>query len=124
MEYNKVVGGSLKLKKVSSGRIAKKLSKNPPSKEYLNLHLPIPDLHSHLDRQTTRSLPSSSSSSNTDPRHTMTEAERKLLEIQRERRLKQVQQLARKSHKDKVSEFNSKLAKLSEHHDVPKVGPG
>ena len=54
----------------------------------------------------------------------MTEAERKLLEIQRERRLKQVQQLARKSHKDKVSEFNSKLAKLSEHHDVPKVGPG
>lgn len=28
---------------------------------------------------------------------------------------------AKKSHKDRVSEFNEKLAKLSEHHDIPKV---
>jgi hypothetical protein len=28
---------------------------------------------------------------------------------------------AKKSHKDRVTEFNEKLAKLSEHHDIPKV---
>jgi protein FAM32A len=32
--------------------------------------------------------------------------------------------LARKSHKEKVSEYNDYLGKLSEHHDIPKVGPG
>lgn len=32
--------------------------------------------------------------------------------------------LASKSHKDKVAEFNEYLGKLSEHHDIPKVGPG
>ncbi len=33
-------------------------------------------------------------------------------------------QLAKKSHKEKVAEFNEYLGKLSEHHDIPKVGPG
>ena len=28
------------------------------------------------------------------------------------------------SHRDKVARFNDKLSKLSEHHDIPKVGPG
>jgi protein FAM32A len=32
--------------------------------------------------------------------------------------------LASKSHKEKVAEFNEYLGKLSEHHDIPKVGPG
>ena len=28
------------------------------------------------------------------------------------------------THKEKVRMFNEKLARLSEHHDIPKVGPG
>lgn len=32
-----------------------------------------------------------------------------------------VAKLASKTHKDRVSEFNSKLEALSEHHDIPKV---
>lgn len=32
--------------------------------------------------------------------------------------------LASQTHKDRVHEFNSKLEALSEHHDIPKVGPG
>jgi protein FAM32A len=28
------------------------------------------------------------------------------------------------SHKEKVAEFNKYLENLSEHHDLPKVGPG
>lgn len=29
--------------------------------------------------------------------------------------------MASQTHKDRVSEFNSKLESLSEHHDIPKV---
>ena len=29
-----------------------------------------------------------------------------------------------KSHREKVREFNEYLAHLTEHHDIPKVGPG
>lgn len=31
---------------------------------------------------------------------------------------------AAKSHRERVKEFNEYLAQLSEHHDIPKVGPG
>ena len=42
----------------------------------------------------------------------------------KEKRKKELLASQSKSHKQKVAEFNEKLAKLSEHHDIPKVGPG
>ncbi|KAI8992183.1 hypothetical protein BDF20DRAFT_848807 [Mycotypha africana] len=53
-----------------------------------------------------------------------TEAERKFEETQRRRQMERVYKAATKSHKDRVQEFNQKLENLSEHHDIPKVGPG
>ncbi|KAK0505650.1 hypothetical protein EDD18DRAFT_1120151 [Armillaria luteobubalina] len=53
-----------------------------------------------------------------------TEAERRFEKVQKERLAKRVGKLANKTHKDRVSEFNSHLESLSEHHDIPKVGPG
>ncbi|KAM2544608.1 uncharacterized protein LOC126604338 [Malus sylvestris] len=54
----------------------------------------------------------------------LTPAERRYLEqterIQRQR----LSKIARKSHRDRVQEFNQYLANLSEHYDIPKVGPG
>lgn len=38
--------------------------------------------------------------------------------------MERVAKQANKSHKDRVAEFNNKLEMLSEHHDIPKVGPG
>jgi protein FAM32A len=32
--------------------------------------------------------------------------------------------LAAQSHRERVADFNDKLAAMSEHHDIPKVGPG
>lgn len=29
-----------------------------------------------------------------------------------------------KTHKERVEELNTYLSKLSEHHDMPKIGPG
>lgn len=31
---------------------------------------------------------------------------------------------ANKSHRDRIEDFNQYLANMSEHYDIPKVGPG
>ncbi|WVQ74485.1 hypothetical protein IAR50_004086 [Cryptococcus sp. DSM 104548] len=54
----------------------------------------------------------------------MTEAERRFLEQQKKRRQERVKQTAKMTHKERVSEFNAKLDSLSEHHDMPRIGPG
>ncbi|CCU99509.1 unnamed protein product [Malassezia sympodialis ATCC 42132] len=52
--------------------------------------------------------------------HGTTKAEQKFEEVQRRRaRLE-----ARKTHKEKVDTFNKYLDSLSEHHDMPRIGPG
>lgn len=33
-------------------------------------------------------------------------------------------QMAGKSHRERVQEYNEKLSQLTEHNDIPKVGPG
>ncbi|GAA5986641.1 hypothetical protein JCM10908_003834 [Rhodotorula pacifica] len=53
-----------------------------------------------------------------------TEAERRFEEVQRKRLLDKAAKQALKSHKDRVAEFNEKLENMSEHYDIPKVGPG
>jgi protein FAM32A len=35
-----------------------------------------------------------------------------------------IAKMAAKTHREKVQEFNLYLSKLSEHHDIPRVGPG
>ncbi|KAL2162718.1 hypothetical protein VTH06DRAFT_6554 [Thermothelomyces fergusii] len=58
-----------------------------------------------------------------------TEAERRFAEIKR-KRLKELAESKRvrpellKTHKQRVEELNAHLARLSEHHDMPKIGPG
>ncbi|TNY22076.1 DUF1754-domain-containing protein [Rhodotorula diobovata] len=53
-----------------------------------------------------------------------TEAQRRFEEVQRKRLLEKAAKAAVKSHKERVAEFNEKLENLSEHYDIPKVGPG
>ncbi|CAG8576214.1 14791_t:CDS:2 [Acaulospora colombiana] len=55
---------------------------------------------------------------------TRTEAEKKFEEIQRKRLDEKVEKAARKSHKERVAELNKKLEEMTEHYDIPKVGPG
>ncbi|KAK7058378.1 hypothetical protein VNI00_002012 [Paramarasmius palmivorus] len=66
-----------------------------------------------------RNSPAASSSKNSK-----TEAEKRFDEVQKRRLQQRVAKLANKTHKDRVNEFNSHLETLSEHHDIPKVGPG
>lgn len=58
------------------------------------------------------------------PARKKTEAEIKFEEVQRKRLEAKTEKIAAKSHKDRVAEFNNYLESLSEHHDIPRVGPG
>ncbi|KAI1377474.1 DUF1754-domain-containing protein [Hypoxylon crocopeplum] len=58
-----------------------------------------------------------------------TEAERRHEEAARKKMMKMLEdpKLAsefRKTHKERVEGLNTYLSKLSEHHDMPKIGPG
>ncbi|TQS32339.1 hypothetical protein Golomagni_07346 [Golovinomyces magnicellulatus] len=58
-----------------------------------------------------------------------TESERRHDEIRRKRLLEVAGQSGSrpellKTHKERVEELNTYLSKLSEHHDMPKIGPG
>ncbi|PRP88510.1 hypothetical protein PROFUN_03238 [Planoprotostelium fungivorum] len=95
-----VPGGKLKLKGVTKKKGASLVKKKTPTKE----EVPAPKIV----------LPE-------DPR---TESQKRYDEIQSKREMDQIKKKASKSHKQKVEEFNKYLGSLSEHHDIPKVGPG
>jgi protein FAM32A len=55
---------------------------------------------------------------------TKTEAERRWDEQRRRRLEERLRREGVKSHKERVQELNRYLSGLSEHHDMPKIGPG
>ncbi|KAF3331457.1 Protein FAM32A-like protein [Carex littledalei] len=54
----------------------------------------------------------------------LTPAERRYLEQKERIESHRSAKTADKSHRDRISKFNQYLANLSEHYDIPKVGPG
>ena len=58
------------------------------------------------------------------PADRRTASERAFEERQAKEELRTIAKSAGKTHREKVADFNASLAKLSEHHDIPRVGPG
>ncbi|KAI9149368.1 hypothetical protein HJFPF1_11420 [Paramyrothecium foliicola] len=56
----------------------------------------------------------------------LTEAQKHFEEVKRQRLLKMVEKHPEllKSHRERVEDRNKYLSRLSEHHDMPKIGPG
>ncbi|XP_057959344.1 uncharacterized protein LOC131151894 [Malania oleifera] len=54
----------------------------------------------------------------------LTPAERRYIEQRGQIDLHRMAKTANKSHRDRIQDFNQYLANLSEHYDIPKVGPG
>ncbi|KAI8968153.1 hypothetical protein BD414DRAFT_528414 [Trametes punicea] len=135
-DYDFRPGGSLKLKGgVTDGGIVKKKKKSKSKdKEKEKSASPGEERLKALERaikeeETRASSPSGSGRDSPaavgmSSGDRKTAAERRFEEAQRKRLADKVAKLARKSHKDRVNEFNAKLEALSEHHDIPKVGPG
>jgi protein FAM32A len=58
------------------------------------------------------------------PADTRTDAQRRHDAAMAAREAARIKALAAQSHRERVDAFNAHLASLSEHHDIPKVGPG
>ncbi|KAH9997707.1 hypothetical protein BJV74DRAFT_826026 [Russula compacta] len=137
-EYDFRPGGSLKLKRTAEGSVVKKKKKTKVDKTAQGVTQDEEEPAKASPSGSNRNSPSIAGAS--DERKTA--AEKRFQEVQRKRvRLfawyqshlvftcamqlaDKVKKLAGKTHKDRVHEFNSKLEALSEHHDIPKVGPG
>jgi protein FAM32A len=97
-------GGRLKLKGAGTGKKKKKKAKAAADDDPAVAAAAAPSPPPPVDRRT-----------EAQKRHDAATAEREAA---------RVAALAAKSHRERVAEFNEKLAALSEHHDIPKVGPG
>ncbi|KZV27528.1 hypothetical protein F511_04579 [Dorcoceras hygrometricum] len=54
----------------------------------------------------------------------LTPAERRYIEQREKIDSKKLVKTSNKSHRDRIQDFNQYLANMSEHYDIPKVGPG
>jgi len=122
--YNNVVGGKLKLKGASLGvdkSLKKKKKKKVSSGEdgAGSSHLAVTTDNLEGERGEEAETP-------TAPplKDTRTAAEKRYDEQVRKTEEKRIYEAASKTHREKVKEFNQYLNELSEHNDIPKVGPG
>ena len=53
----------------------------------------------------------------------LTEAERKALGKKRDRERQELEKVAKKSHRERIEEFNHALASVTELNDIPRVSP-
>mmetsp|Transcript_11167 Transcript_11167/g.16750 ORF Transcript_11167/g.16750 Transcript_11167/m.16750 type:complete len:112 (+) Transcript_11167:121-456(+) len=58
---------------------------------------------------------------NEDDDDDLTEAERSAMQFKKEKEKRDLEKVANMSHRERVEEFNSKLAELTEHNDIPRV---
>ncbi|KAL6235952.1 hypothetical protein BDW75DRAFT_208084 [Aspergillus navahoensis] len=140
-EYSTGGGGKLKLKgsKVSDGRVKKKKSKKSSSAgtaTTTGTSETVEKDRGNEDAAAEGSARSasdgaegengSSSTGTLTPAHIheKTEAERRLEEMRRKRVQERLKREGVKTHKERVEELNKYLSRLSEHHDMPKIGPG
>ncbi|KAF2851766.1 DUF1754-domain-containing protein [Plenodomus tracheiphilus IPT5] len=143
-DYTTATGGALKLKGVGGidkkkRRKEKKNITKPKSESPIPTEEPIESTSEAALRKSTREQVATSQSGTPGrslspqsaersfkelPPRKKTEAERRYDERRRKRLEEQMQKEGVKTHKEKVEELNKYLSGLSEHHDMPKIGPG
>jgi protein FAM32A len=130
-DYAAAAGGALKLKGGGIDKKKKKKKPKPNPAESTADASTAPDSPSQLNSKspphTSRRSVSPSVIARTIKENggrPKTEAERRHEEMRRKRLEEKVKKEGVKTHKEKVEELNKYLSGLSEHHDMPKIGPG
>ncbi|KAL8730943.1 MAG: hypothetical protein Q9166_003733 [cf. Caloplaca sp. 2 TL-2023] len=145
-DYTSVAGGGLRLKGVNpSSKISKHKKKRPKPAEAEKAPSPSlnPSLHTDSKPQTQalddgtgspdRGLTKVSKAEDMEHEEGgesspalggKTEAELRHEERRRRRLEERLKREGTKTHKERVEEFNHYLSNLSEHHDMPRIGPG
>eukprot|EP01112_Ceratiomyxa_fruticulosa_P003648 TRINITY_DN13967_c0_g1_i1.p1 TRINITY_DN13967_c0_g1~~TRINITY_DN13967_c0_g1_i1.p1 ORF type:complete len:126 (-),score=31.61 TRINITY_DN13967_c0_g1_i1:25-402(-) len=121
--YSNVMRGKLKLKgsplpslgptKTITKKKKKRVREMPTDTEPIKIE---------DEEQTTETTTTTTSTS--DIPDTRTPAERRYDEMIAKREHQRIEKMVEKSHREKIEEYNKKLSALSDHYDIPKVGPG
>ncbi|GLT85139.1 hypothetical protein SLE2022_033370 [Rubroshorea leprosula] len=133
--YENVVVGKLRLKgkplDVKSGGVIKKKKKKHEHRHYSNSAMEESRLSSggktgFLTNHPEDDIDENEWGGSRDNAYDdcLTLAERKFLQQTEKLELQRLAKMASRSHRDRIQEFNQYLANVSEHYDIPKVGPG
>ncbi|EKX73122.1 conserved hypothetical protein [Theileria equi strain WA] len=124
--YDNIVTGSLKLK---GSLICKKKNKivkipRPEDKEKDFIKLPTQADSSKEDKpeENANIIDRRIKRVKEDPNLTSSEKAFRIAQLKRSSQ--KIETALKEAHRDKIEKFNTKLSKLSEHFDIPKVGPG
>ncbi|XP_071723990.1 uncharacterized protein [Rutidosis leptorrhynchoides] len=134
--YENVVGGKLKLKgkalDVKAGGVKKK-----KKKQRSQIDRAADDLTENQNAiSESTELPSDPNDEDADEAQktgeekgpslvdNLTPAEKRYIEQRAQLDVRRLAREADKSHRDRIQDFNQYLANMSEHYDIPKVGPG
>jgi protein FAM32A len=123
-DYTTAIGGGLKLK--GTGVDKKKKKKKPKTAESSSTSTAV----ANSTDDTTHTLGRSVSPAAAEVAlkeaggRRKTESEKRHDETRRKRLEERMKRDGVKTHKEKVEELNKYLSGLSEHHDMPKIGPG
>ncbi|XP_010089173.2 protein FAM32A-like [Morus notabilis] len=134
--YENVLGGKLKLKgkaldvKAAGMKKKKKKQKKLQDQESLNAENDLPtggstEMTTNPDEDEiddSNKLSEEGKAASYD--HQLTSAERRYIEQREQIDTHRLAKTANKSHRDRIQDFNQYLANMSEHYDIPKVGPG
>ncbi|KAL8869821.1 MAG: hypothetical protein Q9174_003978 [Haloplaca sp. 1 TL-2023] len=135
-DYSSAAGGGLRLKGVNtSSKISKHKKKRPKTSAEAKQGSPSQNPEVRSPKKTDEEAPNAQDKDQADVETTKEESiaaqtrGKTLAEIQHEerRRRRLEERLKRegtKTHKERVEEFNHYLSNLSEHHDMPRIGPG
>ncbi|KAJ0257179.1 hypothetical protein HA466_0080920 [Hirschfeldia incana] len=132
--YDNVIGGKLKLKgkalDVKAGGVKKKKKQKKQEEQALK----ITD-HELIEGENTEALGKLIEEGGEEDEAGMRElvkynddqltpAERRYIEQKQRLDVQKLAKEANKSHRNRIEDFNQYLANMSEHYDIPKVGPG
>ncbi|XP_012855972.1 PREDICTED: protein FAM32A-like isoform X1 [Erythranthe guttata] len=117
--YENVVAGKLRLKgRALDVRDAAIKKKKKNKNRYFPLHDQLTDGNNELVSN------QANEGEFGEENERLTPAERRYMEQCQRIELQRLAKTAKKSHRDRIQEFNNYLANLTEHYDIPKVGPG
>ncbi|KAJ6774280.1 hypothetical protein OIU79_017648 [Salix purpurea] len=133
--YENVIEGKLKLKgkalDVKAGGIIKKKKKKKKNLSYKKNHYQDQSAAGGNTALTTNHAEDTNETDKYDEQGQtakyddhLTPAEKRYLQMWEKIDAQRMVKMASKSHRDRIQEFNQYLANLSEHYDIPKVGPG
>ncbi|KAI9845018.1 MAG: hypothetical protein M1837_005162 [Sclerophora amabilis] len=125
-----VAGGSLKLKGVKESKVEKKRKKRKAKtpgagNESITDQVISPEAEKDgADEDAVHSESKDGTNKAEDLQAGKTESERRHEEKKRRRLNERLKREGVKTHKERVEELNKYLSNLSEHHDMPRIGPG